>query len=168
MMSEERNIAIQAEAAADLAAMIREREDDDEELIADSIEGETSLIEAIDAALDEIDHLEAIEAGCKQKAEMFTDRARRASTRRDRIKSAIEQALVRTEQKTLRLAAATLTLREVKSSVIIEDEAAIPSEFWKPQPPKLDKKALNEAAKEGKVAGTGMSNGGVAISIRRQ
>lgn len=167
-MSEERNIAIHAEAAADLVAMIREKAGDDEELIADSIEGETGLIEAIEAALDEIDHLEAVEAGCKEKAGQFTERARRAANRRDRIKAAIEQAMVRTDQKTLRLAAATLSLRDVKPAVIIEDEAAIPSQFWKPQPPKLDKKALNEAAKEGEIPGVGMSNGSVTISIRRQ
>ncbi|MGE0857439.1 MAG: siphovirus Gp157 family protein [Hyphomicrobiaceae bacterium] len=43
----------------------------------------------------------------------------------------------------------------------------IPSEFWKPQPPRLDKKVVLDALKAGAVVpGAELSNGGETLSMR--
>jgi hypothetical protein len=64
--------------------------------------------------------------------------------------------------------AGTISLRTVPPSVIVQEEADIPTQFWKPQPPALDKKALLDFLKNGnKVPGATLSNGSVTTSITR-
>jgi hypothetical protein len=71
------------------------------------------------------------------------------------------------EIRTLDTPAGTVTRKAVPPSVLILEEAEIPAEFFKPQDPKLDKKAVAEALKAGKpVPGAAMSNGGETIAIR--
>jgi hypothetical protein len=64
----------------------------------------------------------------------------------------------------------TLSVAKIKPDVVITDEAAIPSRFFEPQPPKLDKKALKEAVlKDGEVIeGTTLGNGKISLTIRRK
>jgi hypothetical protein len=51
--------------------------------------------------------------------------------------------------------------------VVITDEHAIPQAFWRPQPPKLDRKAIGEALKAGQaVPGAQLSNGGTTLAIK--
>lgn len=161
----------QAEAAKALLANLKEiGADDDAELVADSIEGETNLHEAIEAALAEIDESEVLIAGLKAKVEAFRARQSATEARRDRIRALIEQAMAMTEQTKLRLPTATLSLAKRKPAVVIDDEAAIPSRFWTPQPPpppKLDKAALKDALAEGDVPGAHLDNGGFGLTIRR-
>ena len=154
----------ETDAARDLLEQLRT---DDAELAHDMVEGETSLFEAIGAALDEIDQCEIIAAGCKVKAEQIAARKHRAEARADRLRSLIEQAMVRTDLGTARLPTATLTVKATGPKAIISDESLIPSDFWEPQPPKLNRRALNEAAKRGPVPGVDMSNGSVSLQIRR-
>lgn len=154
----------EAKVAADLMAELRS---DDAELTHDMVEGETSLFEAISAAIDEIDQCEIIAAGCKAKAEEIGKRKSRAEERAARVRSLIEQAMVIAEIPTARLPTATVTVKATGPKPKVSDESLIPSEFWEPQPPKLNRIRLNEAAKRGPVPGIEMSNGSVSLQIRR-
>ena len=151
-------------AAASLIADLRT---DDAELAHDMVEGETDLLEALAAALDEIDECEVIAAGCKVKAEQITARGRRSEERAKRVRAMIERAMVTAGLPAVRLPTATLTVREIGPRPVIGDESLIPSEFWEPQPPKLDRKALNAAAKDRVIPGVEMSNGSVSLQVRR-
>lgn len=131
--------------------------EEDATFLADSIEGETNLFEAIDAALGEIDETEVLISGLKEKEAQFFQRRRAMEDRIERFRALIEQAMAITEQAKLRRPAATLTLRKLAPDVVVITEADIPSEFFVPQPPpppKLDKKGLKQAllAREMKVA----------------
>lgn len=66
--------------------------------------------------------------------------------------------------------AATLSISRKKPTIKVTDEALVPSRFFKPQAPKLDKKALAAEYKEsGEIfAGCDMDNGGVILTIRRK
>jgi hypothetical protein len=154
----------EAIAAASLMADLRT---DDAELAHDMIEGETDLLEAIAAAIDEIDQCEIIAAGCKAKEDEIAKRRHRATARADRVRALIEQAMVLAEMPTARLPTATLTVKAFPPRPVVTDESLIPSTFWEPQPPKLDRRALNEAAKAGAVPGVEMTNGSVSLQIRR-
>lgn len=154
----------EAQAAADLMAELRS---DDAELTHDMIEGETGLFEAISAVLDEIDACEIIATGCKAKSEEIGRRKSRAEGRAARLRAMIEQAMVAADIPTARLPTATVSIRAVAPKPVIEDESLIPSEFWRPQPPVLDRKALNEAAKARAIPGVGKTNGGASLQIRR-
>ena len=152
MKSEESYLRRETEAAKNLLAGMRETiGDEDMALLADTIEGETNLLEAIDTALSEIDETEVLISGLKEKEGQFAQRRRSMEERVRRFRSLIEQAMAITEQAKLRRPAATLTLRKLPPDVVITTEADIPSEFFVPQPPpppKLDKAALKEALRQ--------------------
>jgi hypothetical protein len=163
----------QAEAAKKLLVTLKSQgADDDEELIADTIEGETGLVEAIDAALAEIDECEILIIGLKAKEEAFADRRRREEVKVDRIKALIEQAMLATDQKSMRLPGATLTLAARQPALVVTSEADIPVRFWIEQErpaPKLDKKALSAALKDKEqIPGATLDNGSVSLSVRRK
>lgn len=155
----------EATAAASLLDALR---DADFEIAHDTINGETGLFEAISFAIAEIDDKEAIIAGSQAKVEQYTKRKRDAEGRIGRLRGLIEQAMAIAELKTVRLPEATLTVSELAPKAIIENEAEIPSEFWEEQPPKLDKKKLNEHVANGDIPrGVTKSNGTTSLKIRR-
>ena len=139
----------ETEAARVLLAGMRETiGEEDMALLADTIEGETDLLEAIDTALSEIDETEVLISGLKAKETQFTNRRRAMEDRVKRFRALIEQAMAITDLLKLRRPAATLTLRKLPPDVVVTAEADIPSEYFVPQPPpppKLDKAALKEA-----------------------
>lgn len=140
----------------------------DDETRHDTVEGETDLFEAIDAALAEIDECTATEDGCRSVAETYTKRADKAKARATRIRGLIEQAMLIAEVRTVKRPSATLTVKDTKPKAMVVDEAAIPSEFWVEQPPKLDKSAINAAVSDGRdIPGISLDNGGTSIQIRR-
>lgn len=99
MSSAEHSIVRQTEYAKRLLVDLRASgHDGDAELVADTIEGETSLKEAIEAALSEIDEEEAIQIGCEAKEAEFAGRRIASKKRVERIRAMIEQAMLATEQ----------------------------------------------------------------------
>lgn len=144
---------------------------DDHELVADAVEGETGLREAIEAALDQIDEEDALCLGLKLKEEQFASRRVAGERRIERIRAAIEQAMVMIDLPSLKLPSATLSIARRNPAPVIDNEADIPSRFFvQPEPPapKLDKKALAEALRDGgAVPGAHLDNGSVSLTVRR-
>lgn len=168
-----RRLIIEAEAAKRLVAHIRDRgQSDDAELVADTIEGETSVHEAIAAAIDQIDNCEVLVIGLKAKEEAFSERRRHIETRAETLRAAIEQAMITAEAANIQLPTATVFISKRKPGLIVENEAEIPSEFFitpETPAPKLDKRALAAALNEGrKVPGATLDNGTISLSIRRK
>jgi hypothetical protein len=121
---------------------------DDTSLLLDTIEGETDLLEAIDAAVAEIDETDVLVSGLREKEAQFSVRRRAMEERIRRLRALIEQAMTIAEQPKLRRPAATLSLKRIPPDVVVMAEAEIPSEYFIPQPPpppKLDKTALRAA-----------------------
>lgn len=173
MSTAEHMIARNTEAAKKLLANIRASGDgDDAELIADTIEGETDLLETIAGALDEIDEGEIIITGGEAKIEQIQGRVSATKKRNDRIRAAIEQAMIATDQTTLRLPTATITLSKRAPGLIITNEADIPADYWVEQErpaPKLDKKSLLSDLKDKKsVSGATLDNGSYSLTLRRK
>ncbi|MGJ7039183.1 hypothetical protein J2Y63_002438 [Shinella sp. BE166] len=167
------SIARNTEAAKKLLLNIRAGGDgDDAELIADAIEGETGLLEAIGEALDTIDEEEVIQVGLKAKEGEFAARRLSSEKRVERIRASIEQAMLATEQTSFRLTTGTVTLSKRAPGLIISNEPDIPAEFWIEQErpaPKLDKKAVLRALNDKKaVPGAGLDNGSYTLSVRRK
>lgn len=168
-----RKIAIETEATKRLLAQIRdEGHGEDAELIADSIEGQTSIHDAIASAIDEIDMLEISIIGATAKEAAIAEFRKAKERRVEFLRAAVEQAMLATEQEKIPLPTATVFISKRKPGLIVEDEAAIPSEFFvtpETPAPRLDKKALAAALNDGrKVPGAGLDNGTVSLSIRRK
>ncbi|MDW9644504.1 hypothetical protein GOB48_22320 [Sinorhizobium meliloti] len=168
------NLHRQTEAAKSLLSSLREQGvDDDAELVADAIEGETNLLEAIEAALAQIDECDVLITGLKAKEEEFETRRKSIERRAERVRALIEQAMLATDQTSLKLPTATLSLTKRAPGLIVVDEADIPAKYWVEQPrpaPKLDKKALTADLREAKAAipGATLDNGSFSLTVRRK
>lgn len=165
----ENDIRREAEAAKGLLRSIRAiGEGDDAELVADSIEGETRLADALAEAIDQIDECELIEAGCEAKEAEYAGRRAAAARRKDRIRAAMEQAMVALDLPSLRLPTATVSVARRPPQLIVEDESQIPSQFFVAPAPKLDRKALQAALGTEPVTGARLDNGSISLTIRRK
>lgn len=163
----EYQLAKQTAAAQVLKAALSEITDDPDTL-ADTIEGETSLHEAIAAVVAGLDEDKMLLDGIKSLQASLAAREARVQTRIDRRRRAIERGMVAGEVQKLELPQATLSMRRVPPALHIVSETIIPDRFWKPQPPKLDKKELGDAIKAGQdVPGATLDNGSMTLAIRR-
>lgn len=157
----------QAVAAAELIRALGE-EAEDETLVHDAVEGETDFFEAVDRALAEIGECEIVAAGIADMQKRLSDRLTRTNNRAEKLRGLIDQAFQMAEIKSHKFATATITTKAIPRKLIITDESQIPTRFFKPQPPKLDRKELLDALKSGEaIPGADMSNGGTTIQIRR-
>ena len=141
---------------------------DDSDTIRDTIEGATSLHELIAAVVDSIDEDELFLAGISKRLEDLTARMKRVDNRVSAKRAVIEQAMEMGEIKTLETPTCTLTLSKRPPKIIVVDESAIPTEYFKARDPALDKKALLEALRDGqKIPGATLSNPSMSLTIRR-
>ena len=157
----------EAEAAGALRDSLAQLVENDETLALDMIEGETSLVECIDALLEANTQDAVIVAGVERVASDLSARKSRVEGRIQMRRALIEQAMLTAEIKKLERPAATLSLANRPASLIVADESAIPSRFWIAADPKLDRKALSAALKEGEtVTGAALSNAAPTLSVR--
>lgn len=155
-------------AAEALRDTLAKMPDMDEETARDTIEGETDLHGAIAGVVEMLTEAETMSAGLAVTIEKFEVRKARYDARIDFLRSAVEQAMVIGELRTMELPEATLSLGRRAAGLVITDEASIPAEFWKPQDPALDRAAIKAALKDKKtVPGAVLGNGSVSLTIRR-
>lgn len=155
------------QAADVLRQTLREIVGDDEEVIRDTIEGETSLRELIAMTAADIAADIGLVKGADEAIKAIKERKDRIEKRIAMRRVAVQTGMESAGIKTLETAVATLSLKAVPPSVLILDEAAIPSEFWEPQDPKLSKRAVLDALKAGEdVPGAQLSNGGTTLQFR--
>lgn len=160
-------LATETANARNLLADMRDLLGDDAELIATTIEGETDLTEVASKALGRILELNGMMDGIAGMMASLKDRGERLEKQRDNLRSLLGVAMETACLKRLETPLATASLRAVPPKAEIIDEAAIPVRFWKPQEPKLDRRAVLDAlkAKEA-VPGATLSNGGMTVSIK--
>ena len=93
----------------------------------------------------------------------------KASQKRDESLRAVIQTIMEAlPDKTKKLPAGTVTLKNVAPKIIVEDECKLPPECFQMYP-KLVKSTVDEMFnKNGSLAGCRMTNGGQTISIRRK
>lgn len=157
-----------ATSASDvLKEQLRQIAGDDLEVIRDTIEGEIDLRGLICLAAEQ-------NLADAAQVSGITEIMEKLSVRRDRIKKRVEMrrvailaAMQAGEIKSVETPAGTITRKAVPPSLLILEEAAIPSDYWEAQEPKLNKKAVTDALKAGKdIPGAMMSNGGETIAIK--
>lgn len=166
-MSLARNIEIEAEAARSLLMNIRSVVKDDEDAVADTIEGETNLLEVVSEAAERVAELEAMAAATKDRIDALKIRRDRFERQAENIRTALLCALGAAGLKKLELPHATISCRPVPPKATIFAEADVPPQFWKPQPPKLDLAAITAALKsQTAVPGAALTNGSETVSIR--
>ena len=140
----------------------------DPDFIRDAIEGETSLLDIVGALAAADGEDMALVDGLDTYQKAIADRKARILRRADIRRALIASALEIAELKKLETPAGTIFVRAVAPKAIINDESAIPSDYFETPAPKLNKSAVAAALKEGRdIPGATLSNGGSTIQIRR-
>lgn len=138
------------------AKVIREQLADiltgDPDFLADTLEGETSLFEQMAALAASVEEDRALVEGMKSLVESIGARKKRIEARIDLKRTMIASAMEIAEKRKLETPAGTITLRDVPPKVIVQEEAEIPTRFWKPADPKLDLKELGAQLKAREAA----------------
>lgn len=167
-MTISRKLHIETVAATGLREFLKTLTDD-EETRRDTIEAETNLHETIHAALQHIVEQEILLTGLRDYIQTMTTRRERAEWRIEQIRDAIYSAMIAGEIPKVTFPEGVISVRSVPPSLEVTDESKIPTEFFKPQPPKLDKSRLKEWLESGKtVEGATLSNGGQTLTIRKR
>lgn len=166
-----RTWSIEAQAMAAKAVLEQLGADsDDHELLADMIEGETDFMDALDRLLMVIADYDAQAAGAKDMASVFDARAKAAEKQSAHFRAIVEMALMQAGLTgNCKRPGGTVWIAQNADTVEIKDEAEIPSQFWTPQKPKLDKAGLKAALKdtpEG-IPGAVLKPGTQTLRIRR-
>lgn len=157
----------EAQAARALIEALKDIIGDDEDFAMDVIEGQTSLVEVVNALIGQEGQDKAHTQGIETYIEALMAKRDRIEARIEKRRNALLVALQTADVKSLRCPLGTVGIRPAPAKAIPTDESVIPEEFWKPRDPVLDKRALTAALKEGRtVPGASLSNGGVTISIR--
>ncbi len=139
----------EAKAAAALRESLLATVGDDGELLVDMIEGETSLFETIDELLVGIAADEGAAQGVAAMIATLDSRKARFEGRVSRARALIEQALMIAEvDAPIIRPGGTLSLSTRAPSLVVTDEAEIPSAYWKAGKPTLDRPALTGALRE--------------------
>jgi hypothetical protein len=109
---------------------------------------------------------EAIESQIKD----LQARKQRIERGAETLRNIVLQCMDIRGEKNITSPALTLSVSSRAPDVVIADESLIPSRFFTPQPPKLDRKALKEAVlTDGEVIdGATVGNGKISLTIRRK
>ena len=139
----------------------------DDTTLLDTLEGATSLHEAIGEVVRQALAEEAMADGLKSRVAQMKERLERIETasakKREVALAVMEEAGIEkvTEPDF------TVSLRVAPPAAVITDEAVVPEWFWIPQEPKLDRRRILDTLKAGtQVLGATLSTPKVCLSIR--
>lgn len=141
----------------------------DPQTLFDTLDGETELTDALLAVADEVDERESTAAALGERIKRLTERKSRMEKGAETLRQSIVMAISSADIKeTIKGDACTLTVSSTAPKLDVVEESAIPSTYWAPQDPKLDKKALTQALRDGaEIPGAKLTNGGLKLTIRR-
>lgn len=162
-----REFSKETEAAKLLLEQLKDVLGEDDAFLADSIEGQTGLFELMDAAAVQLVTDIGLLNGIDLATQKLTIRSERIKKRIETLRECVRGAMEVAELKKRECPAGTFIRKGQAQKVVITDESAIPSNYWMPQPPKLDKAAVAAALKNKEtVLGAELSNGGETIAFR--
>ncbi len=141
--------------------------DADEECLHDTLEGLTTLTdmlaEVLRSCLEDQSLASALRARMADMQERLSRFEERARKKRELVTSVMEQA----DLKKLVEPDFTVSLRPSRPPLTIIDEGAIPGDFWRLQPAKLDRQGLISALSGGRdIPGAVLGNPPMTISVR--
>lgn len=190
-MDPARKLKIETEAAKALLLNLEnvlggEAALEDPAMLADTIEGETDLFEALEKAVKMIQDTAGLVVGVKKQQEDLAARKKRYETRIKSMKTAIGVAMEMAELRRREFPAATVYLSDKARGLIVTDESQIPPKYFDDGDPKLSRSRLIEALKvtttetelvDGHeieiekgvtIPGAELDNGGLTVNIRNK
>ena len=141
--------------------------DIDEETLADTIEGLTNLHDVVAAIVRAALTDEALGEGLRGRIAQMQERLIRIEDRAAARRQIARDAMIETDIKKITAPDFTISIRAGTASVVVTDEPAIPSKYWEPRTPRLNKQLLAADLKCGEpVAGATLNNPEPVLSVR--
>jgi hypothetical protein len=139
----------------------------DEQTLADTVEGLTDVHDILTAILRAALEDEAMATGLKVRIADMEDRLGRLQDRAAKRRQIVKEAMTELEIKKLQAPDFTASLRPGFPSLVVLNENDIPSIYWEPRDPKLDRATLIADLKQGRdVGGASLSNPEPVLSVR--
>ena len=139
----------------------------EEECLLDTLEGITDLHEMITAIIRSALVDEALRVGLRSLLDEMKQRLARIEQRSIKKRMLALEAMNEVGLKKLEQPDFTASARLGLPALVVTSEQAIPSDYWVPQPPKLDRQALSSDLKRGKeVPGACLGNVNPVLAVR--
>ena len=139
----------------------------DEQTLADTVEGLTDLHEIVTAIVRSALADEALATGLKCRIADMQDRFDRLQDRASKRRQIAKDVMVELDLKKITAPDFTVSIRPGLPSLLVLDEAAVPSIYWQPSEPRLNRQKLSNELKTGaEIAGATLSNPEPVLSVR--
>ena len=139
----------------------------DEQTLADTVEGLTDLHEIVQAVIRSALADEALARGLKCRISDMQGRLDRLEDRASKRRQIAKDVMVELDLKKLNAPDFTASIRDGMPSLMVIDEEAVPSIYWQPSEPRLNRQELASDLKQGvTVAGASLTNPEPVLSVR--
>ena len=139
----------------------------DEQTLADTVEGLTDLHEIVTAIVRSALADEALATGLKCRIAEMQDRLDRLQDRASKRRQIAKDVMVELDLKKITAPDFTVSIRPGMPSLLVLDEAAVPSIYWEPRDPRLNRQGWLSELKDGaEITGVTLSNPEPVLSVR--
>lgn len=139
---------------------------EDEELLTDTLEGNTRFNEIMERFLSAMRENETLAEAISQRIGKLRERQTRLTHRAQFYRSLMHRLMEWSGLKSVALPEAKISVINSPEKVIVTDESAIPDDFMRISK-EPNKAAIKSALKSGSIIpGATLSNGGTTISVR--
>jgi Siphovirus Gp157 len=139
----------------------------DEQTLADTVEGLTDLHEIVAAVIRSVLTDEALATGLKSRIADMQDRLDRLQDRASKRRQIAKDVMVELDLKKITAPDFTISIRPGIPSLLVLDEAVVPSIFWQPVAPRLNRQGLLTELKGGaEIQDVALSNPEPVLSVR--
>ena len=139
----------------------------DEQTLADTVEGLTDVHEILAAIVRAALADEALATGLKGRIAEMQERLERLQERAAKRRQIVKDTMVELDLKKLTAPDFSASIRPGMPALLVIDEAAVPSIYWEPREPRLDRQGLLAELKQGaEITGVTLSNPEPVLSVR--
>jgi hypothetical protein len=139
----------------------------DEQTLADTVEGLTDVHEILTAVIRAALADEALAGGLKGRVGEMEERLARLQDRAVKRRQIAKDAMIELDLKKLTAPDFTASIRAGTPALMVIDEAAVPSIYWEPREPRLNRQGLVSDLKGGaEITGVALSNPEPVLSVR--
>lgn len=151
MTNNSRTLKIETEVARRLLAKLGPIVDGDEQATHDAVEGETSLFEAVDKAIERLLQLDTMQEAIKAQIKTIKGRQERLQAQEEAIRATLLDALTEVGLKKLERPLATLSVANGQPQLLPLNEPELPSRFWTTPDPAPNKVKIRAALLAGEA-----------------
>ena len=139
----------------------------DERTLADTVEELTDLHEIVTAIIRSALADEALATGLKGRIADMQERLDRLQDRASKRRQIAKDVMVELDLKKITAPDFTVSIRPGTPALLVLNEAAVPSIYWQPSEPRLNRQGLLSELKEGtEIQGVALSNPEPVLSVR--